>query len=94
MSLPCPHKPRQAPGVVTSEVLDELIAYVPAKAQAIAMNASARAVWELCDGTRTLNDICEELAEPAGMTAQALRDDVRSALDQLGRLGLLVSNGP
>ena len=56
-------RPRRAVDVVTSEVLDELVAYAPASSQAVSLNASARAIWELCDGTRTLDQICAELSE-------------------------------
>jgi len=87
-------RPRQTPGVVTCEVLDELVAYSPASSQAVSLNVSARAIWELCDGTRTLDDICNELSESAGMPPEALRADVQAAIDQLRDLGLLVASNP
>jgi len=86
---PSPARPRRTDGVVTSEVLDELVAYVPATSQAVSLNASARAVWELCDGTRTLEDICDELSEVVAMSPADLRSDVQSALDRLRELGLV-----
>jgi len=90
-SLP---KPRQLPGIVTSEVLDELVAYVPASSQAVSLNVSARAIWELCDGSRTVDDICNELSEPAGMPPEGLRRDVQAAIDQMRDLGLLIASHP
>ena len=87
-------RPRQTPGVVTSEVLDELVAYSPASSQAVSLNVSARAIWELCDGTRTLDDICNELSEAAGTPPEALRADVQAAIDQMRDLGLLVASNP
>lgn len=87
-------RPRQLPGVVTSEVLDELVAYSPATSQAVSLNASARAIWELCDGTRTVDDICDELSEAAGMPADALRADVTTTVDRFNELGLLSVDGP
>jgi hypothetical protein len=84
----------QTPGVVTSEVLDELVAYVPATSQAVSLNVSARAIWELCDGTRTVDDICSELSEPTGMPPAALRADVQAAIDQMRDLGLLIASHP
>jgi hypothetical protein len=90
-SLP---KPRHVDGVVTSEVLDELVAYSPATSQAVSLNVSARAIWELCDGTRTVDDICNELAEAAGMLPEALRSEVQGAIDQMCNLGLLTAGNP
>ena len=93
MVTPTP-RPRQTPGVVTSEVLDELVAYSPATSQAVSLNVSARAIWELCDGSHTVDDICNELSEPAGMPPAALRADVQAAVDQMCELGLLIVNDP
>jgi hypothetical protein len=84
-------KPRHAAGIVTSEVLDELVAYSPAPAQAVSMNQSARAIWELCDGTLTVEGICSELSELAGIPAGALREDVQTTIDKLTELGLLTA---
>jgi hypothetical protein len=85
-------KPRHVDGVVASEVLDELVAYSPASSQAVSLNASARAIWELCDGSRTVDDICDELSELAGMPPEGLRRDVQVAVDQMCELGLLTAN--
>jgi hypothetical protein len=87
-------RPSQNPGVVTSEVLDELVAYSPASSQAVSLNVSARAIWELCDGARTVDDICNELSNLAGMPPEALRPDVQAAIDQMRDLGLLVASRP
>jgi hypothetical protein len=84
----------QSPGVVTSEVLDELVAYSPASSQAVSLNVSARAIFELCDGTRTVDDICNELSGSAGMPPDALRADVQGAIEQMRDLGLLVASHP
>lgn len=53
------------------------------------LNPPARAIWELCDGTTTLdelvNAICEVFSVPHG---QALRD-VAAVLGQLEEAGLV-----
>jgi hypothetical protein len=90
-SLP---KPRHVDGVVTSEVLDELVAYSPATSQAVSLNVSARAIFELCNGTRTVDDISNELSGSAGMPPEALRDDVQAAIEQMRDLGLLEASHP
>ncbi len=87
-------KPHQSPDIVCSEVLDELVAYAPASSQAVSLNTSARAIFELCNGTRTVDDICNELSGPAGMPPEALRADVQAAIEQMRDLGLLVASHP
>ena len=53
------------------------------------LNPPARAIWELCDGTTTLDElvgaICEVFSVPHG---QALRD-VAAVLGQLEQAGLV-----
>jgi hypothetical protein len=87
-------KPSQSPDIVCSEVLDELVAYVPASSQAVSLNVSARAIFELCNGTRTVDDICNELSGSAGMPPEALRSEVQAAIEQMRDLGLLVASHP
>jgi hypothetical protein len=87
-------RPLHTPGLVTSEVLDELVAYAPATSQAVSLNVSARAIFELCNGTRTVDDICDELSGSVGMPPDALRADVQAAIDQMRDLGLLVASHP
>ena len=53
------------------------------------LNPTARAIWELCDGTTTLDELvnasCEVFSVPHG---QALRD-VAAVLGQLEQAGLV-----
>lgn len=79
---------------MTSEVLDELVAYAPSSSQAFSMNASARAIWELCDGTRSIEDLCRELSEAASARPEDLRADVQNAVDHMLELGLLTIAEP
>jgi pyrroloquinoline quinone biosynthesis protein E len=54
------------------------------------LSATAAAVVELCDGTRTLDQIAEELARRyAGADATRVRSDARALLDELRGRGLL-----
>lgn len=68
---------------------DELLIYVPSGEAAHALNRSAVAIWELCDGTRTAEDISRELGEWLGCAAEGLLPDVRQGLARLEDLGLL-----
>jgi hypothetical protein len=81
---------RHSPNAVSSEVLDEMVIYCPATSQALSLNESARAIWELCDGTRSVNDICAELARTVGGEPADLRGDVDAAISRLRDLGVLL----
>ena len=62
----------------------------------ILLNTSAAAVWELCDGTRTLDEIGRALAEAHGADradAAVIDDDVRLTVRKLADLGLVVDAG-
>jgi Coenzyme PQQ synthesis protein D (PqqD) len=87
-------KPYRRPGVIHYEAADEIVVYCPATSQAASLNESARAIWELCDGTRTIDDICTELAQWTTLPATQLRDDVLNAIDRLCALDLLTSDCP
>jgi hypothetical protein len=77
-------------GVLECELPGELLLHVPGGAIAVALNASARAVWELCDGRRSLDMIASDLPRrfdaPSGEIAAA----VGEAVLELTRLELLV----
>jgi hypothetical protein len=82
-------KPRHQANVFGCEVLNEMVLYCPGTSDAVSLNESARAIWELCDGTRTVDDICAELADWTGSSPMQLRDDVWRAIDRLQELNLL-----
>jgi hypothetical protein len=81
------------PAAVSSEVLDEMVVYVPDRSQALSLNESARAIWELCDGSRTLDDLCAELGHATGLAPSGLRDEVAHAVERLCELGALRAGG-
>ena len=67
----------------------ELLLYPPGGESAHALSPSARIVWELCDGTRTIEQMCDELAPDVGRPAAELVTDVTVAIDRFNELGLL-----
>lgn len=53
------------------------------------LNASASAIWRLCDGTRTVADVVGELRQHHAVTAEVLAGDVAATIAELMRIGLL-----
>jgi hypothetical protein len=82
--------PRRAAGVLECQLSEELLLYLPGGSAAVALNASARAVWELCDGRRSLGAIAADLAQRFDAPADEIPAAVRDAVLELDRLRLLV----
>ena len=59
-----------------------------------ALNPSALAIWELCDGETTGAEMAEAVTELAGLDPRAAQSDVSSTLEQLHDLGLIDRVGP
>jgi hypothetical protein len=68
---------------------DEALVYVPAAETAYTLNRSALAIFDLCDGRRTLGDICRECAQMVGSASEELLPDVKHGMSELGRMGLV-----
>lgn len=68
---------------------DEVLAYVASTRTVVALNASARAVWELCDGGRSAVEIADLLGRRLGVSGGALLDDVAGAVSALRDAGLI-----
>lgn len=72
---------------------ESLVYRRPAK-QGVYLNETATAIWKLCDGTRTMQQIADVLAENYPDAAEAVRADVIDAIDGLVRSGALKLVGP
>lgn len=89
MTISAEARPRQNVTVKSYPVGDELVLYFPNREQAYSINRSARAIWNLCDGRHSLQDISARLSQPLDLPSEALLPDVTGVVDQLAQLGLL-----
>ena len=74
-------------GIVVEELADEMLVYDLNRDRAHCLNQTAANVWKLCDGKSSPAEIASRLGtelEPA-----AAQEVVWTAIDQLGRAGLL-----
>ncbi|NNF63660.1 MAG: PqqD family protein [Acidimicrobiia bacterium] len=53
------------------------------------LNASALAIWELCDGATHAGEMAQAIAEVTGLDVASAEIDVRRALDDLYSGGLI-----
>ncbi len=80
-------RPQRRDGLLTEEVGDEVLVFDHASNTAAALNHPAAAVFDLCDGTRSVDEIVaalESSSTPLGV------DEVLLALAELDDSGLLV----
>jgi hypothetical protein len=74
-------------GLKIEELDDELLVYDLERQRAHSLNAGAAAVWRLCDGRRTIEELNAAAAEALGVEPDLSM--VQQALRQLDRAGLL-----
>jgi hypothetical protein len=68
---------------------DEVLLFAGGRQVVHALNTSAWAVWDLCDGSRTVREIARDLAELVGRDPESLESEVVRTVEELGKLGLL-----
>ena len=81
--------PRRVDGLLECDLPEELLLHVPGGPVAIALNASARAVWELCDGHRSIETIALDLTERFEAAPGEILAAVRDVIGELVGLQLL-----
>jgi len=85
-------RPRPVDHLIIQNLDDELLIYDTSNNKAHCLNSSLRAVWEQCDGNRSLPDIVANLQKTYGR--QFSSDHVRLALKQLRSQRLLQNDLP
>jgi hypothetical protein len=86
--------PRRAAGILACELPDALLLHVPGGSVALTLNDSAREVWELCDGERTVAAIARDLAARFDAGACDIPRDVGAVVLELVRLEVLALSSP
>ena len=66
-----------------SEIEGRVQLFVPGRAEALVLNDTASAVWRLCDGSRTLDELVAELASAFDVESRAIAADVERTVSEL-----------
>jgi hypothetical protein len=85
--------PVRREGASGVELDDNIAVYDDVGQLMILLNSSAGQVWNLCDGSTTVDEIVRELAATYPDQAGVIDADVRGTLRKLAEIGL-VSEGP
>jgi hypothetical protein len=70
---------------------DELLIYSSEQELGITLNHSSKQIWQLCDGTHTIEEIATLLSQQLGCVGDALLIDICNTVMQFHNLGLLES---
>jgi len=82
-------KPCRQKGVREGKILGSMFLEIPGRADTVSLNSSGAAIWEVCDGTRSLAEINQELETRFEMPAGSLRPDVEVVIKRLEVIGAL-----
>lgn len=83
-------RPERVGEIWTRREGDQTAIFEPSSQRLIRLNASALALWELCDGETELDEVVEALVELTGRSKADVASEVEATLDQLLNLGLVV----
>ncbi len=72
---------------------DEYLFYDNDRDQVRVLNGSAREIFLLCDGIRTVAEVADAFSKQCGAEAAAARGDAEEIIRELADLGLLSLNG-
>jgi hypothetical protein len=61
----------------------ELLLYRPGSEKGLRLSSSSLEIWDMCDGQRTVDEVCRELAGRYGLPQRSLEGDVLGTLDRL-----------
>ena len=75
-------KPRRMPDYRLEKMDDELLLFHPAQTKILYCNDTASLIWQLCDGTRTAQEIVTILSEAYPDAADVIARDVDATLKQ------------
>lgn len=97
--VPRSTRPRQRLGIREFRVGDEAVLVLPEDVQgpaerkagtrALTLNRSGRAIWDLCDGVRSVSEIADALAARFSADREILSRDVADTLATFSKLGIV-----
>jgi hypothetical protein len=83
--------PTKSASLEVRKVGDEVLVHDPAQAKVHVLNATAGAILELCDGTRTPSEIARSIADATGADVALVTSDLETILAEFSGLHLLVT---
>ncbi len=85
--------PCQLPGTRLEQRRGRVVVCDAGRHVMLSLNESAAALWELCDGSTTIEEMVLAICEVSSVSPDKARDDVERTLAEFHRAGLLASDG-
>lgn len=82
-------KPLRKDGLFVRQARGENAVYDPATGQVHLLNATAYAIWDLCDGSTDPEEMIDAICEISRMHRDLVSEDVRRVLAEFDAAGLL-----
>lgn len=85
-------RPVRQTAVLSHDVAGEVVLYDQEHRNAVALNLTAAAIWDLCDGINSIAEMTAQLAASTGHESAELASDVERIVGELLSMGLLAEN--
>lgn len=82
-------KPRRRAGLYVRQTDTENAVYDPETSAVHLLNETAWAIWELCDGDTSADEMIDAICEVSHMHRDVVSEDVSRVLEEFDRSGLL-----
>lgn len=82
-------RPRRRSGLYVRQTDTENAVYDPDSGAVHLLNETAWAIWELCDGSTSADEMIDAICEVSHMHRDVVAEDVGRVLDEFDRSGLL-----
>ena len=82
-------RPKWRDGVLEGRVIDDILLERPANERNLWLNASGKAIWELCDGSRTVAEIGSALGDRYATNGHDMTSDVLATINRLQSVGFV-----
>jgi hypothetical protein len=86
---PANSRPHYRDGIMEGRVLDDFLLERPKDGASLWLNSSGKAVWELCDGSRTIEEIAAKLGARFAVDQLVILPEVRSIVGKLHAIEFL-----
>ena len=86
-------QPAHSPGLLESELAGDLVVFDSEQHVVHSLNSTASVIWRLCDGTRSVEDLVEDMGVLFDEHTADMEGDVKRTVEELTGKGLL-QDGP
>jgi PqqD family protein of HPr-rel-A system len=87
-------KPKVRADLTAVEIQGEAVVYDPQGVRLHHLNPAAAVVFQLCDGSGTVKELAEDIAEALGLPQDDVTDQVRRVVDDFRQAGFLDGKAP